>query len=429
MQISAKPLSRAYDIFVLTLSTNAFVTAFVPAPTTQNSSLFTTLAWILIYFVTFVRTLQNRHQLRAIVLGNLPLMTLVSLCCLSTIWSIQKSSTLHAVFSIVFTTLIAIDFSFRYTQEEFLKTVSYTLIVLIIIGLPFDFLLRVIPDDDFDPSTLHGVYGTKNAYGRIIVLSFITFLCLRKRPKVVTVLYICAVYIVLFPIHSTGALVNCSIMLVVLTASVALRWNRNARQIVLVVLPLIVGAGAYFVLRHFAELTTSVGKDPSLTGRTELWRLAIRSILDRPLLGYGWSAFWNEHAQLAWRIRQQANWLDAPHSHNGYIEMCLGLGFVGFVALLALYITLGRKAYRYAITSQKQIGKWPLIYLIFFIIYQISETTLVGGNSIFWILLVQISLELSREGEREDRKEKLSQHSSRNQYRRIHQPAEISAYN
>lgn len=37
----------------------------------------------------------------------------------------------------------------------------------------------------------------------------------------------------------------------------------------------------------------ALGKDASLTGRTDVWEFVIDRIKDRPILGYGFGTFWN----------------------------------------------------------------------------------------------------------------------------------------
>ena len=42
-----------------------------------------------------------------------------------------------------------------------------------------------------------------------------------------------------------------------------------------------------------AIVTESVGKDPTFTGRTDLWTAMIISISHHPFLGTGYQAFWS----------------------------------------------------------------------------------------------------------------------------------------
>jgi len=395
MSIPLKFLDRIYVVFVLSLASSAFISIFVNIDSPKLTSPVTTIAWLFIYIVTVLRLMARKEQIPAAIKGSRTLFLLLGLCFISFLWSVDASATLRSSTSLAMTTLIGLDFKLRYSLEEMVRLTGYTLLGLIVIGLPFDLFLHIIPNNDFDPSTWHGVFGTKNDLGRLIVLAVALFFCLPIKSKVSKFFFICVTYAMLYRVHSTGALVNCTVILGTLLACIPLRWTAKARTLTLIILPILVAAVAYFGITHLAEVTTSVGKDPSLTGRTVLWRMAFRSIRQRPILGYGYSAFWGRQQQLAWRIREAAGWLTAPHSHSGYIEILLGLGVVGFVALLALYFHLGRKAYFYAIQNRTNLANWPVLYLTFFIFYQFTEASLVSPNSIFWILFANLSFQFA----------------------------------
>lgn len=79
----------------------------------------------------------------------------------------------------------------------------------------------------------------------------------------------------------------------------------------------------------------ALGRDATLTGRTELWRYADKIIADAPLLGHGFQAFWRHDsvdAETLWAsfgIGSRTGF----HFHNAYVETAVELGYAG-VALL-----------------------------------------------------------------------------------------------
>jgi O-antigen ligase len=75
--------------------------------------------------------------------------------------------------------------------------------------------------------------------------------------------------------------------------------------------------------------------DPTLTGRTEIWALVIERIAERPLLGYGWMAFWGayEANPIAADV-PLTSWISGVFlnsGHNGYLDMALEAGLIGLV--------------------------------------------------------------------------------------------------
>ena len=71
-----------------------------------------------------------------------------------------------------------------------------------------------------------------------------------------------------------------------------------------------------------AAFTSTVGRNATLTGRTEVWAGLLPDVMRQPFLGYGFGSFWTLRRILDHHIGE---------AHNGYLEVCLGLGFVGLL--------------------------------------------------------------------------------------------------
>jgi O-antigen ligase len=98
-----------------------------------------------------------------------------------------------------------------------------------------------------------------------------------------------------------------------------------------------VGLTAYLLLFQSAgSLVQGLGRDPTLTGRTDIWQFVLSIHVNR-LVGSGYESFW-----MGSRLKQL--WVLArfmvQEAHNGYIEMLLNLGWIG-VSLLAILIVTG----------------------------------------------------------------------------------------
>ena len=76
---------------------------------------------------------------------------------------------------------------------------------------------------------------------------------------------------------------------------------------------------------------------PTVRGRFKLWSVTLDACRKRPLLGYGYSAFWPRNRVKAAKAGN-LGWL-APHSHNGYLELWLDMGAVGVVLVGASLAT------------------------------------------------------------------------------------------
>jgi O-antigen ligase len=118
----------------------------------------------------------------------------------------------------------------------------------------------------------------------------------------------------------------------------ALGRSRGNSRLVLIIVFLQFVALLLLALGEFlVPLLEALGKDATLTGRVPLWALVDEMISRKIAVGYGYGAFWTPGNVDAWRIWEAIGW-QAPHSHNGYREVLLGLGLVGFLTLAIVLV-------------------------------------------------------------------------------------------
>ena len=185
--------------------------------------------------------------------------------------------------------------------------------------------------------------------------------------------------------------VTADLMLPMLFGLVPLyQWARRhslARAVsLLAIAGAIAGWFASLVLLNPEKILAALGKDSSLSGRTDIWSMVWQKVLEHPLLGHGYSAFW-----LGWNGRDSADiWLalhwPVPHSHNGFLDLLADLGFLGLVLFLAGYVSYFRKALRCARASRTSWGLFPLLYLSFMIVFNFSESSILKQESVYWVL-------------------------------------------
>jgi O-antigen ligase len=107
---------------------------------------------------------------------------------------------------------------------------------------------------------------------------------------------------------------------------------------------LAVVAGYYLVDSMFGvrdELLGSIGRDASLTGRTEVWRELLALKTD-PIIGTGFCSIWSDQSYLS----RMPDWI-GHSAHSGYLETYLDGGMIGisFLLLMLLGIAIKLNAY------------------------------------------------------------------------------------
>jgi len=133
-------------------------------------------------------------------------------------------------------------------------------------------------------------------------------------------------------------------------------------------------------------LLESVGRNSTLTGRTELWS-TILGMTSNKLLGTGFESFWlGTRLEKLWSMY----WWHPNEAHDGYLEMYLNLGWIG-VTLLAILMINGYRNVLRRLTEDRVTG--PLFLAFFFVgvAYNFTEAA-TRTMSPVWICFIMAAL-------------------------------------
>jgi exopolysaccharide production protein ExoQ len=153
---------------------------------------------------------------------------------------------------------------------------------------------------------------------------------------------------------------------------------------------LISAAAAEIMFGIYEPVLIMLGRDPTLTDRTEVWADAL-SLMTSPALGAGFESFWlGDRLKLMW----QKWWWKPNQAHNGYIETYLNLGAVGVILLVALLLGTFRKISR-KLTSDFQFARFRMGFFFAIMFYNFTEAAF-KGVSLVWTMFYIISLDVAR---------------------------------
>jgi O-antigen ligase len=144
----------------------------------------------------------------------------------------------------------------------------------------------------------------------------------------------------------------------------------------------------------------SLGRDPTLTGRTDVWTNLEHAIGERPWLGYGYGGFWNQLGGTYGTFWNQRSFWAPGSGHNSYIDVRIDLGIVGLILFIVIAIDGILRAIYYARHTRTAEGLWPLLYISFFLISSVSESHILYNNTL-WALFLTVCFSLSRSHVRE----------------------------
>jgi len=143
----------------------------------------------------------------------------------------------------------------------------------------------------------------------------------------------------------------------------------------------------------FGALANVLGRDPTLTGTTEIWRLVLAEKTN-PLIGTGFYSFWlGDRVDKFWQMYS----FHLNEAHNGYLETYINNGLIGLGLLLAVLISAGRRIIR-GFPGTSVMAEMRLAIFVVGILYNWSEASF-NRLGLVWFALLLVLMEAPRCGE------------------------------
>lgn len=396
-------LERCLACAVLFLSTGALVpllrlhNAYFAAADVAEGDPVIQRVWLTVYAVVAVLLFGQRRRLGAILIQNWALWALVALSLLSVVWSEAPGLTFRRSVSLIGTTGFGVYLAVRYSPRRIFSM----LLVVFGVAAPLSLMFALLLPSYGLLDGWRGVFLHKNSLGGAMALAtpMWALQALRKRRRLPLTLLLLGLSSVLLVLsNSKSSWVVCAVLLGCLPLVATLR-RPGAAPALLMLFGVVVPVMGAWLLANPGPALTALGRDATLTGRTNLWPLVWRQILQRPWLGYGYSAFWRGLEGPSGEIAKTVGEIFAT-AHQGVLNLWLDLGLAGVLLfgwtfLLNLrrsYATLGRQA--------GIDGAFPFIFMIFIVVSNLTESNILAQNSLTWVLYVTISIQLATEAER-----------------------------
>ena len=163
----------------------------------------------------------------------------------------------------------------------------------------------------------------------------------------------------------------------------------------LVLLGVLVAVALDASFHVYERVVSALGRDPSLTDRTEVWADAIR-LQPHPFVGAGFESFWlGTRLETLW-----AKWWWRPgQAHNGYIETYLNLGLIGLSILVALIVSTFFKIKR-GLTVEPAFALLQLAFFFAILAFNYTEAAFKALHfvwTIFFIVAIDYGPSLATE--------------------------------
>jgi O-antigen ligase len=317
------------------------------------------------------------------------ILALLLLAVASSLWAEAPDHVFRRAIALAGTCLFGIVLAARFTLLEQLKLLRWALRLAAVLSVAIIILGHGVLMSTGGASA-RGVFNHKNRLGAAMALALLIEWYIPEQSrwrKVIKVLSLTLFAALLIYSNSMTSIVTLAVTFLIMWSFSII--YRRYKLLVPVLLPLLLVAGLLLGATGVSvgSLTGSMGRSSDLTGRTELWSSIASMILERPVLGYGFSGFWEGASSEASVVESNIGW-SPSYSHNGYLEITLSLGFVGLLLFLWILRTGFRRALFYAENPQSISDLWPLAFLVFFTIHNLAECSILWQNCLEWSLCV-----------------------------------------
>ncbi|RWX19103.1 O-antigen ligase family protein [Rhizobium hidalgonense] len=341
-----------------------------------------------VYLFTIIILVRNFPQFVLAIKRNFIVPLIIAAPFLSTLWSIDPTTSLRRAIGLLFCLLLSYVLAIRFTPRQLLFLLFATLGTCIVFSVVISVVspsLATMPD-----GAMRGVFIHKNVLGWYASLTILVATAvlidgtLGLRRTAFTLL--AAAIICLASSGSMTAIIATSVAYCLIGFYTLLQRSSSIGRVVIVLLFIQLSLGILISLHEFlVPALEALGKDATLTGRVPLWELVDRKISDRWMLGYGYQAFWTVTNPEATHIWLMLGWA-APHAHNGYRDILLSFGVMGMVPFSLMLPQAIRQGASLQCQDPQYGWLWLNVLTIMILVMNLTESIFFVQNDAIFIL-------------------------------------------
>ena len=328
-------------------------------------------------------------RIRSIRSGTILAVGLAGFLLCTAVWSINPQSSVQAAILYLFVVLGATGIVGSLKIDEFMDLLA---LICFLAGAASLVLYVVSPGIALgETGDFRGIFSQKNVLGEAMTMGALASLHGLRAGKGKRLRSTVFLVLVAIAALKSGSTTSClTIFFFCGTDAVIVLIRKGGAARILAISATVVGVPVMVFLAVFPDsILEMLGKDPTLTGRTDIWRYVIPYIYEKLWLGWGYVAFWSTNNVAAIAIADALHWF-APQAHNGLLEMLLHVGLVGtafFLFLLARTVWLSLRCMQ---TSEKTLAISCLLLCAGIIWNGISEIVLLApleaSTGVFFVI-------------------------------------------
>jgi len=324
--------------------------------------------------LALVRVTTMLDLIISIMRSELALFALAGFIAFSTIWSVNPAETMKegALFAAI--VLYACYLIIRFPLASIVNLLAAMFIISAVANLA---MIVAFPEFAIDrDGHLIGVFSQKNGLGYVSALAIPTLWIAARATTRWQIPYLIAIVthgFLLVGSDSKTMLLMAIGALVLLTVSSVFRSSRTLRGAIYLALAAAVLASAFLATVNLGAITAWLDRDVTFTGRLPLWRDLWPVVLERPIIGHGYSATFGGYFSPVHEVWVKHSWRPS-HAHNMILHLWLDVGIVGLGLYLASYLRGLSRAIRIVSEVPGSVGQWPVVILGSALFVSITES-------------------------------------------------------
>lgn len=339
--------------------------------------------FLIISFILTIKKLQYKY-----IKNNKILFIFSFWCLLSTIWSENKVSTLKNSIYVFLVIFLAIYIISKFSVDRILKIIFYYFSILTFMNLYSVIFMKNI-SIFLDPRyslSYKGLFSHRTGFAAMMLFSFafcLTYLNKSKHRLTCIIIFILNLYMMNLAKSSTAIAIA---IYVILFYIIYMVFNNRILNLIFILTPFGVSIVLLTdLLNKFAEIITLLGREITLTGRTQIWFLVENAIKKRPFIGYGFLGAWQSNDFSIMHFDSILGF-SATHSHNGFLEIILNIGVIGLVLYLITAFDIIR--YPLKVNTDKKLAGIIIICICTLWLNNSTEVNMIYPTDIIFIIYI-----------------------------------------
>lgn len=318
------------------------------------------IAWVLtnsfsmLFYIAAVRKKVHPIDLVAAAFGTLILSGFL--------WSEMATQTFRLSVLVVLNIAFAWALAKRYAVEVVIQILTNSLTGMVILGLalavigwPNAFWNDGWSRDSFlGTLPVQGLFSHKIYAGFYSAQAFVLNFVLRRGAWRLSACAACFIGVL-----AAGSAIGLSALMIGLVAVMFFKILRtSAARVVGSSFVLVASVAVVALWSPIAnESLALLGRDPTLSGRTNIWTFAVQFWTERPLFGWAYGGIFGDSPDAPGNIVRVTKYYSPPHFHNGFLQVLTELGSLGFILFSSLFSYMIYNVLKNAWTLSRKVDR------------------------------------------------------------------------